>query len=444
MLPRRALFGYSLLAMPLAMAALPIYVHVPNFYATTMGAPLAWVGVILFAARLLDAIQDPVLGYLSDRAAVGARQGRFLLILFGVPVLAIGFVALFQPPVSGPVAVSIWLAIALIVVYFGFSAASISYLAIGAELSSDYHGRTRVSAARAAFGIVGVMLAATLPEVLGQRPPALSTGGEAGGAAAGVVQFSLMFVPVLLICAFLTLKLTPRPVLVSAGGGKDWRTMFAPFRHREFRWLLAVTIPSGVAGAIPATLILFFVDDVLRASQLSGLFLAVYFLSGALTMPAWVAVSRRTGKKNAWLLGMLMAVAAFVWAFALGPGDVLAFAVVCALSGVAYGAELALPPSILADLVERSRDQPGANGAYFGLWQMIEKLNLATAAGIALPLLAFLGYQPGASGAAVLALSATYALLPCAIKLLGGAVLWLAPIDLERADTAALVTEGRT
>ena len=159
-------------------------------------------------------------------------------------------------------------------------------------------------------------------------------------------------------------------------------------------------------------------------------------------MPAWVAVSRRTGKKNAWLLGMLMAVAAFVWAFALGPGDVLAFSVVCMLSGIAYGAELALPPSILADLVDRGGNEPGGNGAYFGLWQMIEKLNLAAAAGIALPLLAFLGYQPGSSGTAVLALSATYALVPCAIKLLGGAVLWLAPIDLKRADSAALATEG--
>lgn len=442
MLPRRALFGYSLLAMPLAMAALPIYVHVPNYYATTLGAPLAWVGVILFAARLLDAVQDPVLGYLSDRAAGGAWQGRFLLILLGVPLLAIGFVALFQPLVSGPVAVSLWLAMSLIVVYFGFSAASISYLAIGAELSADYHGRTRVSAARAAFGIVGVMLAATLPEVLAQRPSASAVEGEAGSAVAGVVQFSLVFVPVLLICSLLTLKLTPRPAPVKARGDKNWRAMFAPFRHREFRWLLAVTIPSGVAGAIPATLILFFVDDVLRASQLSGMFLAVYFLSGAFTMPAWVAVSRRIGKKNAWLLGMLMAVAAFVWAFALGPGDVLAFSVVCMLSGIAYGAELALPPSILADLVDRGGNEPGANGAYFGLWQMIEKLNLAAAAGIALPLLAFLGYQPGSSGGAVLALSATYALVPCAIKLLGGAVLWVAPIDVKRTDSAALATEG--
>ncbi|MGD2141739.1 MAG: MFS transporter [Burkholderiales bacterium] len=430
-LSRAALFGYSMLALPLAMAALPIYVHVPKYYASALGAPLAWVGLILFAARLFDAIQDPLLGYLSDRAAAG-RAGRFVLILFGVPILAAGFVALFQPPVSGAAAVSWWLAGSLVVVYLGFSAASVSYLAIGAELSTDYHERTRITAARAALGIFGVLLAATLPEVLSQH----------AGEIAGVVQFSLIFVPVLLLCSILTWRLTPRYVPLHAHVHRSWSGMFAPLRHLEFRWLLAVIIPSGIAGAIPATLILFFVEDVIGTPRLSGVFLVAYFLAGALSMPGWVALSRRMGKKNAWLLGMLMAVAAFVWAFALGADDVVPFAIVCVMSGVAYGAELALPPSILADLVDDSAGEHKANGAYFGLWQMIEKLNLAAAAGIALPLVAILGYEPGASGGNTLALSTTYALLPCAIKLIGAAILWTAPVDRRADQPRAFVTEG--
>jgi Na+/melibiose symporter-like transporter len=218
--------------------------------------------------------------------------------------------------------------------------------------------------------------------------------------------------------------------------------MFAPLRHPQFRWLLAVIIPSGIAGAIPATLILFFVEDVIAAPHLSGVFLVAYFLAGALSMPGWVALSRRTGKKKAWLFGMLMAVAAFVWAFALGANDVMAFVIVCVMSGVAYGAELALPPSILADLVDDGDGKHKSNGAYFGLWQMIEKLNLAAAAGIALPLLALLGYEPGSSAGETIALSTTYALLPCAIKLAGAAILWAAPIDRRENQLGALATEG--
>ena len=430
-LSRAALFGYSTLALPLAMAALPIYVHVPNYYATKLGAPLAWIGLILFAARLLDAIQDPLLGHLSDRAA-GGRWGRFALVLFGIPLLASGFVALFQPPVTGAVAVSWWLAGSMVVVYVGFSAASVSYLAIGAELSTDYHERTRITAARATFGILGVLLAATLPEVLSHHSAETS----------GVVQFSLLFVPVLLLCSLLTWRLTPQHTQMSSEMQRPWTQMFAPLRQVEFRWLLAAVIPSGIAGAIPATLILFFVEDVIGTPRLSGFFLAAYFLAGALSMPAWVGLSRRMGKKNAWLLGMLMAVAAFVWAFALGAGDVVPFVIVCVMSGVAYGAELALPPSILADVVDRRGSEHNANGAYFGLWQMIEKLNLAAAAGIALPLVSLLGYEPGSGSGNTLALSTTYALLPCAIKLVGAAVLWAAPIDHRESQPGRFVTEG--
>ncbi len=85
---------------------------------------------------------------------------------------------------------------------------------------------------------------------------------------------------------------------------------------------------------------------------------------------------------------MLSSVAAFVWAFLLGSGDVFAFGVVCVLAGLAYGAELAIPPSILADIVDGdARTQSSRpDGAYFGVWQMVDKLNLALAAGIAFPL----------------------------------------------------------
>lgn len=129
--------------------------------------------------------------------------------------------------------------------------------------------------------------------------------------------------------------------------------------------------------------------------------------------------------------GMFLAVLAFVWAYFLAAGDFVPFAVVCALSGIAYGAELAVPPSMLADMVdaeaERQRQRP--DGVYFGLWQMIEKFNLASAAGIALLLLAWAGYEPGSVQHQAGSLGAVYALLPCAIKLGAAALLWAAPLD---------------
>lgn len=432
-LTRWQLFAYALLAAPLAMAALPVYVHVPKFYGDALGVPLALVGAILLAVRLFDAVQDPLIGYLSDRGA-SRPFGRRLLVVAGLPLLAAGFVALFHPPALGAAGLAIWLAAALVVAYLGFSMVSISYFAIGAELSSDYHERTRITATRGAIGVLGVLVAAAAPALLG-----------AGSETAGLALFSLLFLPVLLGCALLTLRHTPRhPISHSQSARLPLAAMFAPLRNPRFRWLMAVFVVSGIASAIPGTLILFFVQDVLQRPALAGLFLGLYFLFGALGMPAWIAASRRMGKKNAWLLGMILAVAAFIWAYTLGSGDVVAFAVVCALSGVAYGAELAIPPSMLADAVDTDapKSGPRPDGAYFGLWQMIEKLNLALAAGIALPLLAFLGYQPGTPQQSFTSLSFTYALLPCVIKVAAAVLLWIAPMDKPTISRPITAVQG--
>ncbi len=421
-LPRAGLWAYAALALPLAMAALPVYVHVPKLYADDLGLSLGLVGAILLAARLLDAIQDPLLGWWSDRAAGGGGRGRF--VVAALPLLALGVIGLFNPPSLSPGALAAWLGACLVVVYLGFSMASISYYAIGAELSSDYHERTRVTAARGVLGVTGVLLAAALP--------ALLAGG--GPESAGLRSFSLLFVPVLLAGAGLMLFLTPAPRVAPGPRTRFLKSLAGPAGNPSFRWLVAVFVVSGVASAVPATLILFYVQDVLGRSDLNGVFLGIYFLFGAAGMPLWVEASRRVGKKNAWLLGMVMSIAAFASAFALGPGDAVAFGLVCALSGIAYGAELALPPSILADVVDRDAAAATArpDGAYFGLWQFTEKLNLALAAGLALPVLGALGYQPGSAQAPMGTLSLMYAAFPCLLKLAAVALLWAAPIERLR------------
>lgn len=412
----RALVAYAAFALPLAMAALPVYVHVPKFYAEHLGLSLTTVGVVLLVARLLDAFQDPFIGWWTDRrAATGAgRQG---FIVAAALLLGVGVLALFHPPRVAEVALTAWLCGALAVTYLGFSLGTIAYFAQGAELSTDYHERTRVTAARGAAGVVGVLAAAVLPEVL---------AGE-GTHASGLRSFSVVFVPILLAGAGITLFLAPRPALRPATP-TPLSQLFAPLANPAFRWLLAVFVVSGIAAAIPATLILFFVQDVLAQSALEGMFLGIYFVFGALGMPLWVKASRAFGKKRVWMAGMCASVAAFAWAFVLGPGDGLAFAMVCAVSGLAYGAQLALPPSLLADVIDH--DTAGrAEGAYFGFWQLAEKLNLALAAGFALPLLGIAGYRPGTPQPPMGDLAAVYALVPCLLQLGAIALLGLAPVD---------------
>ena len=274
-LPR--LFAYGALGLPLAMAALPIYVHVPKFYADTLGMNLATVGALLLLARIFDAVQDPLLGLLSDwrKARTGGRLG---LVLLGVPFLGLGMIGLFSP--RSTIALGVWLTGALLVIYTAYSMVSISYQAYGAELSSDYHERTRITAVREGISVVGVLLAAALPEILAQRY----------GVRDGFIYFAWIFAPLVVLAGLITVALSPRAVPMSQGpnASVSWSALTKPLKNAVFRRLLLVFMLNGIAVSIPATLVLFFVQDVIQRPQLTAIFLIVYFLAGAVGMPLWV------------------------------------------------------------------------------------------------------------------------------------------------------------
>jgi Na+/melibiose symporter-like transporter len=408
--PVSTLAAYGLFGMPLAMAALPLYVHLPKFYGDHLGVDLAVLGSVLLLLRLADGVVDPMLGVLSDRG--GARK-RWLLL--AAPLLALGMIALFMPLPRAEGPLIAWLSLALALVYGAFSLATINHQAWGAELSSDPVERTRITAVREGLALFGVVVAAVLPGFL---------GGDDGGLA----RFALVFAVFTLVCAAITVTMTPdtRAAPIASATRQSFRLLLSrPLADLLFRRLLLVFMLSGIAAAIPATLVLFFIADVLDAESRQGMFLALYFIAGAAGMPLWVRLSARIGKAHAWLAAMLVAIAAFVWASRLVAGDTTAFTVICVLSGFALGADLALPPSLLADVIGR-RGLMEATGSYFGLWTLATKLNLALAAGIALPLLSALGYAPGGRDqAALTALAIVYAFVPCVLKLAAcGALIW--------------------
>ena len=397
--------AYGLLGLPLAFAALPIYVHVPRFYAQVTGMELALLGVILLGARLFDAVIDPWLGWLADRVS------RRRMVMVALLPFTLGFVALLNPR---PGHAAAWLLASLVLTYIGFSAASVAYQAWGATIGAEPVVRTRLTAAREGFGLLGVLLAAALPAAL-----ALELN-------VGIARLAWVLPALLLPAAVLILLCVP------AGQGRTpahqpmWPSLRRVWGDRAFRRLLTVFLASGIAAALPATLFLFFVADVLQREAASGALLGLYFLAGAASLPGWVWLAARVGRVRAWLAAMLLSIVAFAGAGLLGAGDVAAFALICLASGLALGADLALPAAIAADLGERQ----GQSGAVFGVWNFVAKLNLALAAGLALPLLAWLGYAPAGTDG-LPALRAAYALLPLMFKALAAALLWRWRHDLE-------------
>jgi len=411
--------GYGLLGLPLAFVALPLYVHLPHLYANHFGMPLATLGAVLLLARLFDAVTDPLLGRLGDR--LQARSPGHVLRAGAVAaaVLVLGMALLFFPPwpqAGDPLA----LLAVLMLTCLAFSLLAITHQSWGARLGGDAVQRARTVAWREGAGLVGVVLASVLPSWLGW--------GE------WVVVFALA-----LVLGCWAWSLSTPPARTDTTPQSPWRVdLLHPWQHAPFRRLMAVFVLSGMASAVPATLVLFFIRDRLNAPAQEPLFLASYFVAAAASMPLWMRSVARWGLARSWLAGMLLSVAVFVWAATLRGGDVAGFWWVCVLSGLALGSDLALPGALLAGMIAARGDRGQREGAYFGWWNLASKLNLALAAGLALPLLELMGYRPGSASAEGLqALTIAYAVLPCTLKLLAAATLYRSFVRPARAHTSS-------
>ena len=425
--------AYGLMGLPLAFVALPLYVLLPNHYARAFGMPLATLGAVLLAARLLDALSDPLLGRLSD-----FLFGRSVRAVLGVgavsaAVLALGLAGLFFPLVQGVPALTVWAFVALLVTYAAYSQLGIAHQSWGARLGGDELQRSRIVAWREGAALVGVVVASVLPALLGfaamwgafvlalglgwcawARAPRPVSGPASGGTGR--------------VGADSAIGVSVGTGLANAAGASHapLATLWRPWGRPAFRRLLAVFMLNGIASAIPATLVLFFIQDRLQAPPAQEpMFLAAYFVCAALSIPLWLRAVARWGLARIWLAGMGLAMAVFLWTALLGAGDTAPFLLVCALSGVALGTDLALPSALLAGVIAAEGDSGRHEGAYFGWWNMATKLNLALAAGLALPLLGWLGYTPGIrSDGGLQMLGWAYAVLPCVLKLMAAAALY--------------------
>lgn len=416
------LLGYGALALPLAALNLPLYVFLPTFYSAGLGIDLAAVGAVLLLARALDAVLDPLMGDLFDRVATPLGQRRPWLIL-GTPVLLLASWQLFMPAEGvGVLHLLFWSCLA----YVAWTALLLTYSAWGAELTDTYHERSRVTGVREGFVIAGILLAAALPTLTGVEP-------ESREALALTFQSMLVLLPLSLLILLLSVREHLAGRQEQLGFLRGWRVAWA---NRPFRRLILAFLLNGIANGLPATLFLLFVHHVLGPSVDAGPLLILYFASGMLAVPAWVHLSFRIGKHRAWAASMLWACLVFAWVPLVGAGDVAAFAIICALSGLSLGADLALPASMQADVIDLDRVESGRRRTafFFALWNMAGKLALALAVGLAFPLLAAVGFRTDAinSAPALHVLTGLYALLPVGLKLAATALVWRFELDHER------------
>ena len=157
----KALTSYSILAVPLAFIGLPVYINAPEYYATEFNISIADIGFALLLLRAFDAIQDPLIGRISDKFA----HLRQYFVYLGLLILAIGFWALFNPQNPS----MRWFCFVVILSTSGYSIANINYLALGGLWQVKQTDSSKITSWREAFGLLGLILAASLPSFFSQQ-----------------------------------------------------------------------------------------------------------------------------------------------------------------------------------------------------------------------------------------------------------------------------------
>ena len=412
------LLAYAMPAFALAALYLPLYTYVTPFYVAERGVDLAAIGLVLIGIRLADAVSDPLMGWLTDRTP--ARLGRRRVWLAAsVPVIVLGCWQLFVPPEGAGLGhVTFWLA----VVTLGWTMAQTPYAAWGAEIASDYDSRSRVTGWRESVVLIGTV-AVTLVYV------GAGGGGEGLAAIAWMVAIAL---PIGVLTAVLRV---PDRAPEARSKRISFRESIATMRgNRPFMVLLGAWILNGLANGLPVTLFEFFTRDRLGMDpETFGIMFLLYFASAILGVPFWLWLAKRWSKHRAWCVAMIWASAVFAAVFALGQGDFVAFGIVSVLTGLAFGADLALPPAIQADVIELDHQRTGAAraGIFFAIWQVATKASIALSSGLALIALDAAGFVTRAvnSENTLLVLTALYAGVPIVLKLAAVACMWRFPLD---------------
>ena len=416
---------YSFPALAISIPTIPLYLYLPTFYGVTLELGLAATGFALLTARVFDTITDPIVGIISDRFPI-KRNYRKPWIAVGSIIAAIGLYQLLNPPNDAGI---IYLICWSIILYLGWTFVAVPYLTWGAELSTDYNERTSITTSRETAGILGILTCGVIFTFSANLNfSEIDTIGIIGWATIGLGAISIPYM----------LKKVPDAGLVRLKKGKNTnrsflRSVLQLTQNRLFVRLLAAWFLNGIANGIPSVLFFLYLDKVLGVNETQrAVLILIYFSTAVAAMPAWLSLSKVFNKHRVWCYAMILAIGAFSLVPFLPEGAFYLFSIICILTGVCLGADLSIPPSIQADVLDydklKTRSQRA--GLLFSLWGMATKLALACSVGLAFPLLDWLGFEPAMpDDSGRQALVFLYALLPVGFKCITVLAIWNFPLN---------------
>jgi sugar (glycoside-pentoside-hexuronide) transporter len=333
-------------------------------------APAA-MGAIFGLSRVWDAVNDPLIGYLSDRTRSRMGRRRPWIMLSSVP-LALMFVMAFSPPVAlTSTGLLVWMSVALFGTYSGMSMFTVPHMALGAELATSSDDRNRIFGYRFA--------ALTIGYALGLVGMTLLVNAEAAGGDAArrlALQQSMLAAGVMAVMLVSVAVFMPR-----GGSGADRRPAHPlraardVIRNPHARVMLAVTFIDNLGMAVAGGLTLYIAEYVIAAPKAGSVVLMLWLLMSLVSVPFWIRLCARIGRRRTWMTAQILAGVSYGAIIFLGEGDVALFCVIGFCSGFAAGGGGTVAPALQTDVIDHDERLTGERkeGAYFAAWNLMVK-----------------------------------------------------------------------
>lgn len=358
-----------------------------------------------------DAVNDPLIGMLSDRVKSKLGRRRPFLLWFAFP-FGLSFVMLWSAPNwESQVGLLIYVTLAFMISDTLTTLVAVPYYSLTPELTQNYDERTSLSSFRSVFQLVSAMVVVVSAPMI---VDAIMAGGgtqQQGFMAAGAVFGTIGALPLFLIGLFIRERFAAEAIEHEALSLREtlklaWQNV--PFRYAVgiymFNWsavdMVAITFPFFLLywvaqGDLLAKITLFSVDLALESA-----FFGVLMGVCVLFVPFWLWVSKRQNKIRAYIAGMAAWILVQLLIFTIQPGETNYMLTLAALAGIGVSAAYILPDSILPDVIEwdELRTRRRQEGIYYGIRTLIRKLTGAGVIFITLQILGWSGYQAPPEG----------------------------------------------
>lgn len=331
-------------------------------------------GLVLLINKIWDAVNDPIIGVLSDR--IHTRWGRRRpWFLFGAIPFGVTFWLLFLVPQVSDNARFWYYLIVSLLFDTAFSVVNVPYTALTPELTNDYDERTSLNSYRFAFSITSGLIGAVLhPFIVSAAQPTLGLqGAYALSAGIWAIVASLPFL-------FAFWGTYERHAVTQEDDLTFWQGLRFTFRNRAFRYVTGIYLLSWLVVQTVSTIIVYYLTYWLRQPDLMPVVILSVQGSALIWLFIWTAISRRIGKKGVYYRGMIFWIVIAFMLFAVQPAwPTWVMIVMGLLAGVGVATAYLVPWSMLPDVIELDELETGKRreGAFYGYFVLLQKLGLA-------------------------------------------------------------------